>query len=93
MGRDEGDPYHLRSDPSVRPRHAVITALTEVQSTNSTDLEATLYDHVELDALDTLLSHRRGVDVSITFSVADVTVTVWVDDENHVVVEVAERTV
>lgn len=93
MGTDKGDPYRLRSGPSVQPHQAVVTALAEVQNRDSLDLEMILYEYIDPEALDTLLLHRRETDVSIAFSISDKTITVWLDDENHVVVEVSDRPV
>lgn len=92
MGRDDGDPYRLRSDLSVQPRHAVITALAAEQNRDRLDLETPLYESLDPEALDSLLLHRPETDVSVTFSISDVTVTVWVEDEEHILVEVTDRT-
>ena len=92
MGRNDGDPYRLRSDLSVRPRHAVIKALAAVQNRDRLDLETPLYESIDVEALDALLLHRPETDVSVTFSVSDVTVTVWVDDDGQILVEITDRT-
>lgn len=79
----------MRNDPSARPRHAVVEALAEVRNAGAVDL-TTVYEYIEPAALDALLLHNSGTDVSVTFSVPDATVAVWVDDE-RAVVEVTEK--
>lgn len=92
MGRDEGDSYRLRSDPSVQPRYTVIRALAEVQNGDRLDLDPPLYESVDPEALDALLLHRPETDVSVTFSISDVIVTVRLDDAKQVFVEVTDDT-
>lgn len=92
MGDPEERTYRIRRDLSVPPRNAVITALTEAEITESTAPNLPVYEYVDLDALDALLLHRPKIDVSVTFSVPDATVTVRIDGENHVVVEVTGGT-
>ena len=94
MGKDEVEPYRLRSDPSVRPRHAVIRAVREAPDVDLIDSKTPLYEYINLEALEALLLHSRDTDISITVSVSDVTLTVERDSENRViVVEVSSRTV
>lgn len=92
MEWDGRDPYRLRSEPSVPPRNAVITALKEVSYIDSTDPKTSLYRDIDLEAMDALLLHCRDTEVSVTFSLSDMTVTTWIDDENRVIVEVTDRT-
>ena len=90
MGKED-DSYYLKSDPSVSPRYAVITALSHVRDTDPTNLGVDLYEQIELEALDKLLLHCPSADISITFSLLEKTITVWIDRQNNVIVEVERQ--
>ncbi|WP_144927603.1 HalOD1 output domain-containing protein [Halorubrum salsamenti] len=67
-------------DGSPSPSHAVVEAVAGVAGVDPIDLgdEAgiVLYDHVDLEALDTLVASQSGADVALTFSVVDYEVSV-----------------
>ena len=88
---EEDDSYYLKSDPSVSPHHAVITALSHTQNIDPTNLGVDLYDQIELEALDRLLLHCPDADISITFSLLESTVTIWINGQNYVIVEVEKE--
>lgn len=88
MSQEQEEAYRARYDPSVRPRHAVITTIAGIVDVEPTELEASVYESVELEALDTLLLHEPGTDISVTFAFEGNRITARVDQERRVVVAV-----
>ena len=68
---DEGaETVQYRYDWSTeRPSGAVIEAISDVENTDPIDLPVTLYDHIDPEALDALVTTDSRVGVS--FSVGD----------------------
>ena len=67
-------------DDGPSPGCAVIEAVAGAAGVDPVDLDdeagIVLYDHVDLDAIDTLVAGRPEADVDISLSVADYEVTV-----------------
>jgi hypothetical protein len=69
------------------PSTAVIEAIAAVEDTDSIGLSGeygiTLYEHVDTDALDRLVSTERTTDIEVTIGVDDY--TVWVNPDRVLV--------
>lgn len=70
---------HLGSPSKRSVTQQIITAVAEKEGVNETDLETSLYDVIDPDALNTLF---RGESGKVTFEYLDYVVTV--DHENTV---------
>ncbi|WP_137283825.1 HalOD1 output domain-containing protein [Halorussus salinisoli] len=63
-------------------RKASVIALEALEEhVNWESRDSTLYDFVDTDALDSLVSHAGDSDVSVEFDIEGFTVTVWQTDD------------
>ncbi len=57
---DGGTTFRSSFGPLESPSHAVVRSVATVEGVDPLDLDATLYDVVDPDALDSLLDHVAG---------------------------------
>lgn len=88
MSQEKEKAYRARYAPPTRPRRAVVRALAEVTNVEPTELEVSIYESVELEAFDTLLLHEPEANISVSFTFEGDRITVWLDEDRHVVVEI-----
>ena len=74
---------HARYETNVAGRKASTSIISSVRDHDRIDLQEqglTLFDFVDLDALDQLFAHTSNADLSVQFTVQDATVIVSQSD-------------
>lgn len=71
MGDFDGDKESIQAQydwSTIRPSLAVVNAISSIENAEPIDLSITLYDHINPEALDTLVIDDSNITISFTLN-------------------------